>query len=125
MGESQNWYEIPVTLPERYKTWVRDNVKPEDIASVEENHHITLLYGFDPAAYDQVKALADSFGPFGDDFKFGEVRDGDVAPVKFVPIHSDTLQRCFATLSKVFKHKHYVHNGQFIPHVTLCTLKSQ
>lgn len=123
MSVFQNWYEIPVQLPERYNTWVHDNVKPEELQSVEENHHITLLYGFDPVAYDQVKSLADSFGPFGDDFKFGEVRQGDFAPVKFVPIQSEKLQRCFDTLNRVFKHKHYLHNGQYLSHVTLCTLK--
>lgn len=130
-SELPNWFEIPVTLPAKYKDWVKKNMKPKEIKEINRYHHITLLYGFEPKYFWAVKKLAESFGPFGEDFEYGEVRDGDknrlLLPsessdgnVKFVPIKSDTLQKCFDVLSKTFKNQHYVHKGQYLPHVTLC-----
>lgn len=121
--ELPNWFEIPVTLPEEYKNWVETNLKAEDIQDVNQYHHITLLYGFDPKHFWQVKKLAECAGPFGADFQFGQVRDGDRDPVKFVPIRSPTLQTCFDVLSSTFPNQHYVHNNEYVPHVTLCTMK--
>lgn len=119
-SELPNWFEIPVTLPEKYKDWVEKNMKPEEIKEINQYHHITLLYGFEPKYFWAVKKLAESFGPFGEDFEYGEVRDGDKDNVKLVPIKSDILQKCFDVLSKTFKNQHYVHKGQYLPHVTLC-----
>jgi hypothetical protein len=121
-GESPNWICIPITLPYFYKHWVEHKVDPDRVKSVPKPH-ITLLYGFDPAHFWQVKKVVDAYEGLGKNLEFGKVRDGDRDSVKIVGVTSPALQECFWKLHAQFPNQHFLVDGKFDPHVTLCWLK--
>ena len=120
------WYEIPVTIPDKFKNWVAENIDPDALDDSDEHKeepHITVLYGFECKYYDEIAALVaeQKFTPA--DFKWGEVTRGAKAPIYLVQIQSPKLQKLFAVLSSKYKNKHTLFDGKYDPHVTLCWVK--
>ena len=118
-----DWFEIEVDIPEQYRNWHKQ-FHSEDVLEVP-SPHITLLYGFDPRLYDQVKADVMSFRLQPEDWSFPYVpRPGNKAKNAWLlPIHSPRLEELFWQLYKKYPNQHYLHDGKFIPHITLCYMK--
>ena len=120
--KKDNWVDLEIKLPEKYLQWLKDNVPTDDIKETPKPH-ITLLYGFDPLRFDEVKAIVDAENIQASDYMFGDVRLGDVSPVYLVGIKSEKLDALFWKLYKQFPNQHTLIAGKFDPHVTLCWLK--
>jgi hypothetical protein len=118
-----NWLEIPISLPHRYSKLVEE-MDPKLIKEIPEPH-LTILYGFDPSLYDDVKFDFDSFEISEKDFQFGRVKCGDVSPVYLLEVISPRLQECFWFLYNKYDNEHTLIDGKFFdPHVTLCWFHS-
>lgn len=120
--ESPNWFELKVKIPQKYETWIKTNNLSDQVLEVPKPH-ITVLYGFDPSRFSEVKKIVDDFSFVPEDFTFGEVKKGDVANVYLVKIFSPKLQECFWHLYRKFPNEHTLINGFYDPHVTLAIMK--
>lgn len=124
MAEIVNWVDIPAELPPRFQKWVEQHVNPDDIKCVPAPH-VTLLFGFDPARIDEVKADVARAGDVTDDWVFGEPRPGDSARNAWLlPFRSKKLEELFWDLYMKYPNEHYLHEGKFDPHITLCYTKT-
>lgn len=121
---AQNWYEIPVVIPEKYKNWVAENVPAEDVKEIP-SPHITILYGFDPKHYADIDAIVKDHKITEKDYSFDPPKKGSLSPVWLLPLKSDKLQTLFHILYAVFPNEHTLFDGKYEPHVTLCWLKTE
>lgn len=118
-----NWIEVPAVLPEAYRNWHRQF--PADKVLEVPPPHITLLYGFDPDRYEEVQADVEAFGLKPEDWSFPHApRPGNKAKNAWLlPLHSPRLEQLFWQLHAKYPNQHYLHEGRFSPHVTLCYMK--
>lgn len=118
-----NWVEIPAELPPCWQRWVEQNVDPDNIKEVPPPH-VTLLYGFDPKLRKQVEEDVKRAGCVTDDWVFDRPRPGDKARNAWLlPFTSRKLEDLFWTLCAKYPNQHYLHEGKFDPHITLCYTK--
>lgn len=121
--EEQNWYEIPIIIPDEFRDWVSNNIPSDQVSSIPESH-ITLLYGFDPKFYNEIDQTVKMYNITSKDYTFGDPRKGDISPVWLLPIKSPKLEELFWILYSKFPNQHTLINGKYDPHVTLCWIKS-
>lgn len=127
-GEAQNWFELAIGLPDKYKKWidlVRSNLNVVDSANISEwpEPHVTVLYGFDPKHYLEIEKIVKEYDFKESDFEFRLVQYGDVEPVYIGRIFSPKLQECFWHLYRKYENKHTLINGSYDPHITLLRME--
>lgn len=115
-----NWVEVVAVLPEAYRNWHLQF--PADEVREVPPPHITLLYGFDPAQFPNVQADVDAFGLGPADWSFPHrPRPGNKDQKAWLlPVESPRLQKLFWQLHARYPNRHYLHEGRFDPHITLC-----
>lgn len=118
-----NWVEIAAVVPEPYNRW-HEQFPPEDVLSVPEPH-ITVLYGFDPQHYPAVAAAVDACQLTPADWTVaGPPFPGHSARNAWLlPLHAPQLEALFWRLHAQYPNQHYLHEGRFVPHLTLCYMR--
>ena len=123
--ELPNYINIPIVLPDFYKDWVETNVPVEDIKTVP-HPQLTIICGFNPSKFWNIKKIVDSYFNLGDNLEFGSVQDDTVLGerVKMVSVTSLHLQECFLKIINMFISP-IKHSRTTPPHAILCSLRAR
>lgn len=117
----RNWVEIPIQLPLRLQTWVRDNIAADRVISIPPARTI-LFHGFDSKHYHDIQQEVDLFHIQPSDYccTVPQKRPHLEMYESFVPVHSSRLQELFWRLYNKYPNQMLLREDQFYPQVTLC-----